>query len=345
MSYYEYNRRQKPNPVVDPNQGRPPPRGDDPMGEHEPTPAVASAAPMLSKTSGQGRMGGSQNETGVDKMSSFMKPFRDTVQVVLPYQSLATSPVGFLNKNQEATANTIAFTFRLNSIYDVQTSDQSFAANPTTPVADLADATIQTPMYRAYWASLYDYWTVVSSHYKFRIWVHNTHGATNGQPSGCSIWEYKHGRQAPPLYAQSSGTVRVPDFYRRQHSNSRHKMLRHMLPTAIQDNMANMVEFSGTWTPGSIQHEVVEDELAQVWNRETEVPPTEEMVTFILQKPDLISGFGTGDQYVWSFEIYYTVQWKDLSFEHQYVTQSSGVTAVNFYAVSNNNSEGGKSVT
>ena len=74
-----------------------------------------------------------------------------------------------------------------------------------------------------------------------------------------------------------------------------------------------------------------EDEFEQTWHRLTEVPPTEEMVTFIIQQSDNYPVLTTND-FKFTMELEYVVQWKDLQYQHQYLTAASSIPARSNYS-------------
>ena len=298
------------------------PDDDDMNGIPTPTTAPPTAGGTTNIASRLGK-----NETAIDPFGSiFRKPFHRTVTVSMPYQQHGTFAATL------DTPNAYALTYRLNSIYDIQSNDFSFTAVTSgAPTADTSDASPQTAMYRSYWADLYKYWTVVAAKYTLMVWLEDA--PTSGQGNerkGVTVFQYEHGRQGPPLYTSTGPNVLVPGFYREQHPNMKESKTL-TAKNAYTDRIGwdDKIEFTGYYTPGAIDHQVIEDEYAQTWHKVTEVPPTEEMVTFVFQKPDLLLGLSVDLKYC--FDCEYIVQWKDLAWKHDYVTPDSGIDAIANY--------------
>jgi len=312
--------------------------------------APAPAAKSAGSTSSASGRAGQHGETPISSFSFARRhPFDYTKTVLMPFQVTGS----FTPINSDTSANnTKAYTFRLNSIYDVMTGNQGYIEARLPPLADqvavsepppmtftnIPDGSIQTPMYREYWKNLYRYWTVVGSRYIFRAWT----DSTSSSSQAVSLHVYHHGKQAPPMYRSVGGTNKISDFFRRQHDGHRHYYLYNRLTGDFRHARSNAVEVRGHYKPGSIHHEVLEDELAQTWHQETEVPPTEEMVTFMFQKPDHINAFTSACD--WSMEMEFIVQWKDLRFTHQYITEDSAIPAIAAYGQQSNTAESAKTV-
>lgn len=94
---------------------------------------------------------------------------------------------------------------------------------------------------------------------------------------------------------------------------------------------------NSTWffLPGKIDHEVVEDELAQVWQTASEVPPTPEVLTLIIQ-PSARNKETSAISYVLDVIIEYEVQLKDLKAQYQYIAQDTSVSALSNCTIQNN---------
>jgi len=233
-----------------------------------------------------------------------------------------------------ATSTSVgALSFRLNSIYDSKIETVSYAADPT-PAAQAADATINTPKFRAYWMQFYRYWTVVKSRYRIRFWDESV--LRDGE---IEIYTYHHGQQNPPLVEHTTNT-RITRDYRKMHPNMHMSKIRTRQDivdagTGYRSSVfANQQKIQGHYHPGSVKHEVAEDELVETWHRATEVPPLAENVTFILQR----SQRATDQQYIIKFEIEfeYEVQLKDLAAQYEYFGATSAIPAIASFTAQTN---------
>lgn len=264
-------------------------------------------------------------ETPVERIPySRWSPFNETAQALLTYYA-------FKGATNLSDTTAVGWSYRLNSIYDCE-SIITYAADPPA-VADTADATINTPKMRAYWIALYQYWTVTKCTWRVRILPIN---GTPDQQFTCYI--YFHGLQHPPLV---DGGGNVHHEYRRHHPGViwRHINFKPAPGQGVEFSDYEYVEsFSGVWYPGSIKHEVVEDELAQVWHKETEVPPVPENMTILLQPSptNQIPNSTTQMSARMEVTLEYHTQFKDLRAVHQYIVAGSDLTAVTDYAAQAN---------
>ena len=279
-----------------------------------------SQPPIQTTVATSNRMGGHGGETPVSKIPvSLRTPWKKTEQVVMPYYI-------FLEENT-ITTDPVAHSYRLNSIYDCATTT-TYVADPT-PAADTADVSVQTPMWRTYWMQFYRYWHVVKCNYRFRIFP-----TTQNFAGEYVVYVYWHGLQRPPI---KDGTDRIKHEFRIQHPNMRYFHMKTLndyqaiekgTPTTgygvyKRDHWkTNPATISGTFVPGMIQHEVVEDELSQTWHKETEVPPTPECITIIVDKSNVNEASEL--KYRLEVSLEYHVQLKDLKAKYQYVTQKFG---------------------
>lgn len=284
--------------------------------------AMRSAGATAGRTNGQ--------ETGVQYMPrSRLTPFDKTIQVLMPWYNSGTITLA-----SGATSTSVgAISFRLNSIYDCKIETVSYSADPT-PTAQTADATVNTPKFRAYWIQFYRYWTVVKSKYKIRFWEESA--SKDGE---IEIYTYHHGQQGPPLVEHTSNT-RITRDYRQMHPNMH--MCKIQTKQDIVDGASghrrsifeNKQNIRGIYRPGSVQHEVAEDELVENWHRTGEVPPLAENVTFILQR----SQRALDTQYIIKYEIEfeYEVQLKDLAAQYEYFGATSAIPAIAAFTAQTN---------
>jgi hypothetical protein len=295
----------------------------------EETPMLNNA--IMSDGSGSSARHGETPLSGIGY--EYLNPFVSTVNAILPYRT--SSYVQFDPDHGAATSRMAAIRFRLNSIYDVLTT-RSYAANPTAS-ADTADATVNTPMFRDYWMDKYEYWTVTSCDYTLKV-----RNPQNDETFSPEVYVYEHGFQIPPETNQA-GTLIVPFQYRRMHPNLKmHKLLKRGAPTLAHNGYINPVQdahwehiYTGHYKPGSVKHEVVEDELAQVWHKPTEVPPCPETCTIYIQPSDYNAYIALATIY-YELTINYHVQFKDLKVNFQYITQDSAVNAIPTFAAQHN---------
>lgn len=145
------------------------------------------------------------------------------------------------------------------------------------------------------------------------------------------VYVYHHGAQKPPLFCEATGgsNTMIDHQFRRQHKGMYYFPIRYSPdPGFATTKQYEINTCSGTWVPGSIKHEVAEDELAQIWQEALQVPPTREGLTIIVT-PAPTSAWGTADIRVQpEFSLEYTVQLKDLKRDFQYPTQKTAVPAI-----------------
>lgn len=298
------------------------------------TPAPTTTQPtgmemVLASASGP-TAGGQHGETGVDQINyTKFHPYKKTEQVLMPFFRSSNISLG-----RTATAAT-ALTFRLNSIYDVIHSSAAFNNN-TTVTADTSDAanSIETPAMREYWSKVYNYWHVIKCEWRFKFRPHPDSLMKINDSAKFRLFFYEHGAQYPPVSQTLAGQPFIPSYLRKFHPHVRTCEIDNYIIAAegmgsqIADNWQYM---QGVWKPGDIQHEVAEDQFTRVWHKFTEVPPTAEKLTILLQPED---GYGTAIasttvdyKITYQMEMIYTVQLKDLKTEFEYITQATGVTA------------------
>lgn len=274
-----------------------------------------------------GTTGGSrvnQFQTQVTKVSNIPKtvyhPFPKTINVLMPY---------YIKSAEETMSATVAnmFTFRLNSIYDCQTST-GYAADPA-PSADTADGTVQTPSMRKYWMNYYEYWHVIKCDWS--VSVLPTTKIPNGE---CAVYLYFHGLQFPPV---SSGAALVPHYIRKHHHGVMYKTF-YQLDAPGQGVERSQFQrdygahFKGTYYTGSMHNEVAEDEFTKTWILGDDVPPQRELLSVIVQTSENNRDTTVTDmKFVISVKLDYTVQLKDLRVAYLYPTQASDVAAITDY--------------
>lgn len=288
-----------------------------PGDDDEPMPEAGQLAQRSGATSSTRK--GIHGETPTDGYAFAKKtPWPDTDTIkhsyyqFLPAQSLTAGVVG---------TQVITRSFRLNSIYDVEDNSAYSSAQPTLGASDVQDGagSRQLATWRNHYAGYYNYWSVLNSTYRIRILIYPTAGGsqTTAREIQLMCYVYHHGAQKPPV---PQDTNMVSDFqFRKDHDGMYYFPISYR-PEAgfnLLDQM-NEQTASGTWSPGSIEHEVAEDENKQIWHKVDEVPPTREGLTImILPAPN--------NQYTANIDIRmdvtidYTTQWKDLKTQYQYL--------------------------
>lgn len=274
---------------------------------------------------GNTRVTGQHGETPVDRhMFIERTPFRDTVTALLPYNG-----VNSIQLNNNAVATKVGqFMFRLNSIYDVG-STTAYAADPVAG-ADAADVTVNTPMFRSYYANFYQYWTVIGAKYKLEYrWL-----TSNGLNHHVEAYIYETGLQQAPI-SNIAGNALIPYQYRRHHRNMKHYQRLTACKTLAAHGHISPEEweykelYTGYYKPGSVNHEVVEDELSQTWHKMTEVPPTPEKCQLIVQVADDNTDATAGAYNIdIRLSIEYAVQFKDLKVQYQYLVTDTSIPAL-----------------
>lgn len=275
-------------------------------------------------------------ETQITKKTTRFNPIDETEQVVMPYQYKST--FNFTTNQQFATV----MTFRLNSIYDIIHSFETYNAEKD-PVPDTDDGTgfINVPHYRAYWEKLYKYWHVIKCDWKFHFRPSGT--STQAQNHDYCLLFYEHGLQTPPTSADLGGGIKqnIPWILRKYHPHVRKEHIKVWLDNAAGGYSGHVTQqwqtVSGTFKPGFIKHEVVEDELNQTWHKWTEVPPTAEKLTIMMQPEDRSSDstYTNANNFsiTYCMEMEFTVQMKDRIHTFQYLTQGTDFPATdNFLA-------------
>jgi hypothetical protein len=297
------------------------------------------------------------------------RPFPDTTQVLMPLHSKFSWSIN----NVTTTAGASRFKMRMNSITDI--FDITYQADNTniTPGVDTNTGTLTTPSMKAYWETIYRYFAVVACKYRvtFRVTTETT---TNAQ---VMIYKYLHGHQDPPL-TDGGGTNLVTHEYRQHHPHCEFKTVDTNQGTytavapvvgnvtianpgadtayaagekrwynatggntyawAKPNNISNTATFSGIWKPGTIKHEVLEDQFQETWTLFTAAPKQHEYMTYIVTHSPY-SDINIGVAGVVNIDCEYIVQLKDLDTKYQYLVPNMNIAALpNFVNAGNPNS-------
>lgn len=280
-------------------------------------PAIVSA--NMTSAPG-GRTDGS--ETSVDPFyAPRLRPFMDTQNTIHPFYM--TGSVQLDTTIGSGAVKQVGF--RLNSIYDIR-NDPTYTADPTA-AADVPDGagSIDLPILRDFWASIYRYWTVVSSHYRIRVWTNNA------DDQEADVWIYHHGQQAPPLVSSGSNS-KIESKYRRLHRHAHYKTIRgHASTSTEKDLYGREITFTGDYRQGNytVVNDVAEDEFKETWHKINEVPSQYERCTLIFQRSER-SAKPTAFTLNWDVELVYHVQWKDLLSKFQYMEPDADLSITDF---------------
>lgn len=280
-----------------------------------------------------------RDETRVDNMKSKLMPWKKTEQVIMPFYSILGTEYTI---STGAKAGAVQWgSIRLNSIYDILTNvraNYTWSNGTATlagdykigkPSSDSADATLQQPAMRKYWMSIYDFYTVVKTTWRIRFIP-----TTKDDEGEYTAYLYLHGAQYPPVYDQkldNNEAFRVEHLYRTMHPQCLWKHFR-ALPKIGTDstvgyNQNNYAcEFSGTWTPGSIDKDVLEDDLGEIWIHANETPKSPDLLTFYVQKSPMSKDVEL--KFRVEVNLQYHVQLKDLKPEFKYITERTEIPAL-----------------
>lgn len=300
-------------------------RRPEPQTEH-PSDAPGGDMTMATARGATATPRGLGQETGVDQgIFTRAHPFPDTLQAHLPYEAyrvVTTDAAGFGT-----------FALRLNSIQDLLADfTPAVPSEVSVPLAaDAADATLNRPLFRDFYAQIYKYYHVVTSSYSVTFYP-----TTKLTGVKMDIFQYRHGNQQPPAY--TSGTTPVPRVYRAKHRNCSYQVLEHDPTTNTDDNaFDNYVTFSGTYndTDRHLYNQVAEDELAETWHLISAVPPAREGLVFMVQPSLLSHTGGSVITYNVHVKLDLVVQFKDLVVALDYPTNESDMTFTNFAVQSN----------
>lgn len=265
-----------------------------------------------------------QGETPVDHLPTLKyQIFKPVEQVYMKWrkQHAWTTAAG-------ATSTAVKHdTFRLTSIYDIQTV-YGFV-DPVIPAKDTADATVNTPHMRAYWMSFYNYWTVTKVHYKIKVWVQ-----TKDISGELYAYVYKHGQQHPPIRDYLTDTY-IKHEVRKHHPDMEYKKFKTMPTSSVTSSYFDHgCEFVGSYVPGDIQTSIAEDAFSETWHKDTEVPSHRELLTIMIHRSDRASDVAYAGGY--TIDMCFEVQLKDLKVQQQYITNDSAIPAIAGYAANAN---------
>lgn len=289
------------------------------MTEANPTRRINSGQVSF-KTSDPRNANAETEVSNIPLYASLSTPWPDTLQAVMPYYLFTTGgsvPSG-------TTGNINILSLRLNSPYDVYLDTSLTYTADATPVAsapsaDAPEATINAAMWYNYYKQYYNYYTVVATDVTVRF--RNT---TNTKKGELAVYRFIHGRETPRYY--ETGSTAIHHRYKRLHPNMSFKFCagnQEVTETTAagykhEEVYDNWVEFSNMIKPGDVHHEVVEDELLEVWSLFDKVPATPEYMTFHIQRSPRSSD--TTMTYDTEIDIKYYVQFKDLKNSYRYIT-------------------------
>lgn len=295
-----------------------------------------TTAPAIEQAARSASGGGATNsksyeETDVDYIPfkvSRLLPWKPTEQVIMPYYQYSAG-------NALSATAAIGFTWRLNSVNDVLAGASIYSADPAA-AAQTGTNPGEVPMFRDYWFNFYKYFTVVKCEYRLRV-----RPGSNSNVGQMTAYLYEHGQQFPPLSYSSPATL-IPHHVRLTHPGMRYKhILTHDAPGSGVDKNYNSLwtEFYGTFTPGSIKHEVEEDAFINTWTKTGDMPAQFDLLTLMVQPSPVNAATVTDMTFAYEITMKYYVQLKDLYAQYQYPTPGTSVSSItNFVAVNTSKS-------
>ena len=290
--------------------------------DEEMTPEPTAAGAMTLKSGATGRTHKAETPL-VPLYKTINKPWPSVIQQKCVYYHNFSTSVG--------NGACYAGSWRLNSIYDCYNNNAYSGAEVTAATADAADGTVQRPTYAAYWLNFYKYWSVVRSRYRIRVYSQPNDTVTYAERRDLEdiMYVYHHGAQFPPK--DIGGGLLVPHYAKRENKGMYYIPMRYNPANSGKHLHESIITASGNWSPGSIKHEIMEDELAQVWHKPTEVPPTPEWLTIHIQQSPL-STFDQSRQFRVEITLEYETQFKDLLVGYEYPTTVTDVPAISDFA-------------
>lgn len=267
----------------------------------------------MARSSNSAATGGrSSGETPIANIKyTIYRPFPSTNQVKMVYNTN-----GSLSLTTTGATRTQQVTFRLNSVTDVTTT-YTYTADPSPSTADTVDATPNIPTMRNFWATVYQYYTVIRSRWMFRVRPAN---GTGSKLTEADIFQHLHGVQFPPLL-DTAGSNPIPWHMRKYFPQTIMKKVQsHPTGTGSgeQHYLDKWTTFYGEWYPGLIKHEVEEDDIKRTWNKIAETPKLPEYLSYVIQRSTASDNSAAFDV-KYEFFIEYEVQLKELTDQYQFI--------------------------
>ena len=310
--------------------------GDDTMDPDVPlSTTTRSAAPQGASNN---NMVKNQETELVDLGYAIYRPFKDTTQVLMPLHGAYT----WSFTSAITSAGAAKLKIRLNSINDCFSINFLTANTNATPGADTQSGTLTNPQMRTYWSNIYRYFSVVGCKYKITF-REDTRSINSSQ---MMVYEYLHGQQDPPI-VDGGGTNLVTHDWRQHHPNCRFKALnasagytpvlafdsanatvdQYGVSPSIENINHNTVQFTGLWKPGTIKHEVLEDQFQETWTLFSAAPKQHEYLTYILTHSPYghLNEGHLGRVFI---DMQYIVQLKDLDYKYQYLADNYSFPAI-----------------
>nr|QKK82944.1 hypothetical protein 3 [Forsythia suspensa parvo-like virus] len=301
--------------------------------------------------------GGSSNapskETPISRYPSLSYGLQETHTTIIPFRSYCSVKASNYELPQKME-------FRLNSIYDIVKHQVSgtttttaalgdgiynyklingagsqvgtkFALFPSTLTAG-SDST-ERPFWRDYWASFYEYYTVLGCKYKITI-VNTTSNVTF--PGGGDM-EFAYEMDSYSQAQGAAGNVMTVGPYHevRGYKNVKWTTAHAGIPINSNDYVTTI---AGEYRPGMVRHNIVNDGDIKTWTKISDGSPTNTDTLVILAFPGdmamstrvkddttTISNLGCNVR----IELDYIVQFKDLQSQARYpsTNTSSAITA------------------
>lgn len=282
-----------------------------------------SANTQSGTTAGNTKHGGETQLANIPY--TIYRPYPSTNQVLMPFYYKYDMTV---NNNSYATQG-----FRLNSIYDVLFSTASPTSDHGTIGGNAAASDVTTlggagtynhPFMRDFWKNIYNYYSVVQCRYKYTCCIKTA--TARGE---IAIYEYLHGQQGVPELTADSALI--AHRYRQRHPHCKYQFIRanpvQTTSGVYPNTLNNEVTFRGTWQPGLIKHEVVEDELREVWTKMNTTPKNHEKLTILMQQSQQNDSTDNMTVSV-VMEMEFVVQLKDLKLYYEYIEPGFDTVAV-----------------
>lgn len=179
---------------------------------------------------------------------------------------------------------------------------------------DTYNATTSKPAYRAHWAGMYDYYTVLGCEYAIKI--------INTSPTlenylGTSANQYP-GFQDVEIYKFLSGNTTIPAVSLNTIKYWKN-VQKYMCYQASQRRSKSCVTtISGVWKPGDYKRDVRDDSMAKVWTAVNASPALKEVLSLRLHESAIGAKTGVFPLLNLEVTLKFIVQFKDLTADLKY---------------------------
>lgn len=307
------------------------------MGFHEGTSQFA-AEPTMPDVEMSARAGATEGgvTTGVlteTPIDPFRNPqlniFPETVNVTHPYTS-GTLFSEVVARTSAATDDaSMTFTLRLNTPIDVICAVGS--NDLVGVIANPQDGSVDVPIGRVLYASMYKYYTTVFSHFEVTFWIET------GTMEEFEIYTYMHGREFPPICDTANPKKLVSKQLRYMHRDCKHQgnlygwsaldtsKVLYGRQKKVQIHYSNKMDLN----------DVSEDSQVETWTKSSDIPTLAEYCTFVIQRSTRsphVREAGSGNTVIYyQVQAMYGVQYKDLGTTHTWPTTETSIQIANIY--------------